>query len=78
MNRLRAFILGWRRRSAMLLDEAGCPGWLIRWRCPVPQAWGDLFRNMAGLAAWFEFHLSEYTEAIKEMTGPMIKEEEAK
>lgn len=28
------FRTGWRRRSALMLNTAGCPHWLIRWRCP--------------------------------------------
>lgn len=36
------FRLGWFRRSAMILDEAGCPLWLIRLRCPVHKGWGIL------------------------------------
>ena len=33
--------VGWRRRSALFLDAAGCPPWLIKRRCPEPD-WGAL------------------------------------
>ena len=46
MNWRRVFRLGWRRRSAMILDNAGCPGWLIRWRCPVPRGWGRALEEL--------------------------------
>lgn len=47
MNRLKLFLLGWRRRSALLLDNAGCPLWLTRRRCPPLQGWGRLLSEMA-------------------------------
>jgi len=25
--------LGWKRRNALILDMAGCPMWLNKWRC---------------------------------------------
>ena len=40
MIQLKTFVAGWRRRSAMLLDAAGCPRWLVRWRCPGLKGWG--------------------------------------
>lgn len=39
-DRICAFCLGWKRRSRLLLDYAGCPMWLARLRCPVPDGWG--------------------------------------
>lgn len=33
MERLKVFVKGWQRKSIMLLDLAGCPYWLIKWRC---------------------------------------------
>ena len=45
MNRIdqfRLFLEGWRRQSALLLDTAGCPVWLIRLRCPCVIAWGNI------------------------------------
>jgi len=65
-QRLQVLILGWKRRSAMLLNEAGCPRWLIRWRCPVPVGWSDLYRTMRGLAPWLEYHVAEWTRAIED------------
>lgn len=40
MWRLKLFIVGWKRQSATMLDEAGCPIWLIKWRCPESPDWG--------------------------------------
>ena len=43
------FRTGWRRRSALMLNTAGCPHWLIRWRCGVI-IWGDVLgRGSPGL-----------------------------
>ena len=43
------FLKGWRQRSALDLDAAGCPHWLIRWRCNVI-IWGDILgRGSPGL-----------------------------
>ena len=45
MNRIdqfRLFLEGWRRQSALQLDKAGCPTWLIRLRCPCILAWGNI------------------------------------
>ena len=44
---LRLFILGWHRRSAMILDSAGCPVWLVRKRCPTMPGWGTLLNILA-------------------------------
>ena len=63
MNRLQAFLLGWRQRSAMLLDEAGCPEWLIRWRCPVPISWGDAM-VLLGLDSWMVYSMDKRVEAF--------------
>lgn len=38
---LSLFIKGWRQRNVSLLDDAGCPHWLIRRRCGVI-IWGDI------------------------------------
>lgn len=43
---LRLFILGWRRRSLMILDNAGCPRWLAKLRCPALPAWGLLLNTL--------------------------------
>ena len=45
MTRLALFLRGWRRRSAMLLDAAGCPPWLWKWRCPVIRGWGTMLQE---------------------------------
>jgi hypothetical protein len=42
IERLRLFLTGWRRQSALMLDAAGCPAWLIRLRCPTILAWGRI------------------------------------
>lgn len=46
------FIAGWRRRSAMMLDHAGCPPWLIWLRCKPGfingMLWGDLLYLLTG------------------------------
>lgn len=39
---LRDFLLGWHRRSALILDYAGVPNWLIRWRCRPMRGWGTI------------------------------------
>jgi len=48
---LSMFITGWRRRSKMILDNCGCPTWLIRWRCPTPEYlrgnWGAILRSLS-------------------------------
>lgn len=33
MEQVKIFVKGWRRKSRLLLDLAGCPTWLARWRC---------------------------------------------
>ncbi|TXH11546.1 MAG: hypothetical protein E6R03_14260 [Hyphomicrobiaceae bacterium] len=33
IERIKTFHKGWRRRSLLLLDAAGCPPWLAQWRC---------------------------------------------
>ena len=45
LTRLALFLRGWRRRSAMLLDAAGCPPWLWKWRCPVIREWGTMLQE---------------------------------
>ena len=50
MKRLGQFLLGWRRRSAMMLDAAGCPYWLVKLRCPIMKGWGTMLRELAALA----------------------------
>ena len=47
-RRLRLFLLGWRRRSSMILDAAGCPGWLIKRRCPTLNNWGTILHKLTG------------------------------
>ena len=34
-ERISLFYRGWRRRSAPMLDTAGCPLWLQKRRCPT-------------------------------------------
>jgi hypothetical protein len=43
----REFRIGWRRRSAPILDYAGCPMWLIKQRCRPMKGWGTLLRYLA-------------------------------
>lgn len=39
----QSFCVGWRRRSALILDNAGCPSWFIRLRCGRPSRdWGGV------------------------------------
>ena len=33
---------GWKQRRLIILDNAGCPRWLARLRCPTAKCWGDL------------------------------------
>ena len=40
VNRLYLLFIGWKRRSAHLLDIAGCPAWLWKLRCRVTDAMG--------------------------------------
>ena len=47
LARLGMFLLGWQRRSAMILDNAGAPRWLIRWRCPKATGWGAVLDVLA-------------------------------
>jgi hypothetical protein len=42
VDRLLLFCEGWKQQSALKLDVAGCPLWLIRWRCPTIAAWGHI------------------------------------
>lgn len=45
-DRLWFFIKGWRRKSLLLLDAAGCPRWLAHWRCRMSseerEAWSRI------------------------------------
>jgi hypothetical protein len=41
-ERIWLFREGWRKRSAMILDAAGCPLWLIKLRCPTIRGWGSV------------------------------------
>ena len=34
IDRFEAMRIGWRRRSAIILDGIGCPRWLVARRCP--------------------------------------------
>lgn len=47
-SRLETFRIGcgWRRRSRMYLDNAGCPRWLISLRCPMRNDWGGILADM--------------------------------
>jgi hypothetical protein len=42
IERIELFRLGWHRRSMRILDAAGCPMWLNKWRCKPPVGWGAL------------------------------------
>ena len=42
----KSFLIGWRRRSALILDGAGCPMWLTRLRCPVRRGWGTVLDKL--------------------------------
>jgi hypothetical protein len=48
------FWLGWHRRSMIILDNAGCPMWLNRWRCKPPKGWGAMLGKLLD-----ERHLGE-------------------
>ena len=39
--KLSLFLKSWRQRNPFGLDIAGCPHWLIRWRCGII-AWGNI------------------------------------
>lgn len=57
-QRIFDFVLGWRRRSGMILDGAGCPRWLSGWRCKPPHElanrWGTILTILTlGLAPEF-------------------------
>lgn len=43
----RDFLLGWGRRSALILDYAGASCWLIRWRCRPMRGWGTILNDLA-------------------------------
>ena len=43
------FRLGWRRRSAPILDASGCPSWLWKLRCPRPKGWGSMLYQMTDM-----------------------------
>jgi hypothetical protein len=51
----KLFALGWRRRSAMILDNAGCPPWLVKLRCPVLPGWGRELRLTCRRVFWYEW-----------------------
>ena len=47
MADFKMFSLGWRRRSAMIMDAAGCSWWLIKYRCPMNNpGWGTLLYKL--------------------------------
>ena len=48
LERFGLFRLGWKRRSMMLLDAAGCPWWIIKRRCPTSDCWGTLLIALTG------------------------------
>ena len=59
IERFEYMRLGWRRRSMLLLDAAGCPGWLLNRRCPpieLPDGmkWGDLLYMLNGMLYFSE------------------------
>jgi hypothetical protein len=41
-ERIELFRLGWQRRNMRILDAAGCPMWLSKWRCKPLVGWGGL------------------------------------
>ena len=44
------FRVGWRRRSRLILDSAGCPMWLAKRRCPpLSKGWGTTLQLLAYL-----------------------------
>ena len=43
----RLFWVGWMRRSALILDSAGCPMRLNRWRCRVPKGYWEMLSDLA-------------------------------
>ena len=46
-ERIGLFIKGWRRRSLLLLDAAGCPPWLAQWRCRPTRKERAQYRELA-------------------------------
>lgn len=46
IERIKLFLKGWRRRSLMLLDVAGCPPWLAHWRCRPTRKEREWFRDL--------------------------------
>ena len=64
MNRLQTFILGWKRRSRMLLDNAGCPLWLQRLRCPDIKGRGTFLNEWNGTSYHGDGNTSESYSAV--------------
>ena len=67
-ERISLFTRGWRRRSAPMLDAAGCPLWLQKRRCPTLKGWGRILRQLDAM----QWNLS--AEALRQL---MIDELEA-
>lgn len=44
------FLEGWERRSAAMLDLAGCPTWLVKLRCPAMPGWGHVLDALERMA----------------------------
>ena len=69
IDRFRLFLEGWRRQSALQLDKAGCPTWLIRLRCPCVLAWGNILaRGSATLLNYPGISASSVRERIEELS----------
>ena len=62
---LSLFLRGWRQRSVSNLDAAGCPHWLIRWRCRVI-VWGDILGRGSPMLLNVEGISAECTRAAIE------------
>ena len=45
---IKMFLMGWKRRSAIIMDNAGSPIWLTKWRCPTLRGWGTLLIELTG------------------------------
>jgi hypothetical protein len=39
--KLKLFLFGWHKRNCIALAFAGCPLWLIKYRCAVSPGWGS-------------------------------------
>lgn len=47
MERLSIFARGWQRKSLLMLDVAGCPRWLARWRCRMTRQENEAYAALS-------------------------------